>query len=130
MLLGKCYRNAVGIIHCAVNDETPVWNRQHDSVGSWSLEAGMGGGSWHAAVEQAGVRAAALRPSVMTVFSAKGERVCRLACRQGADIHAALGGSLLSALCCCDLCTSLYPSVQGRACYYVAVFLWDSVWFL
>lgn len=68
MLLGKCYRNAVGIIHCAVNDETPVWNRQHDSVGSQSSEAGMG--------------------------------------------------------------TSLYPSVQGRMCHYVAVLLWDSVWLL
>ena len=46
VLLGKCYRNAVGIFHCAVNDETPVWNRQHGSVGSRSSEAGMGGGSW------------------------------------------------------------------------------------
>ena len=46
MLLGKCYRNAVGIIHCAVNDETPVWNRQHGSIGSRSSQAGMGEGSW------------------------------------------------------------------------------------
>lgn len=113
MLLGKCYRNAVGIIHCAVNDETPVWNRQHDSVGSWSLEAGMGGGSWHAAVEQAGVRAAALRPSVMTVFSAKGERVCRLACRQGADIHAALRGSLCPPCQLCAAVTSAHRSTPA-----------------